>query len=262
MRFILLGVSLLLFTWHGVQARTLNIATGITAPYSSPHLAKQGYVNHIVTEAFASQGYSVNFVYLPWARAYEEALSGQFDATSYWYTSQWREKDFHYSKPVVSERLVFFRRQSEAPQRWQDLSDFKELRIGLTRGYTYTDELWSLAESAPERVSVVNTDRQNLKMLALGRIDLFPVDEITGWYLAQSYLAPEQARRLETLPRPLTVVKGHVLFLKGTPDSLSLLNAFNQGLAELSASGRLEQLEENLVTGVYSQPISPHNQTQ
>ncbi|AWL12616.1 hypothetical protein HMF8227_02158 [Saliniradius amylolyticus] len=262
MRLMLISLSLLLLACHTVQARTITIASGITAPYTSPKLPEQGYVNHVVREAFASQGYTVSFVYLPWARAYEEALSGRFDATSYWYNSQWREKDFHYSQPVISERLVFFRRQSDGPQLWQNLDDFKDLRIGLTRGYTYTKELWALAERSPERFSVVNTDRQNLTMLALGRIDLFPVDEITGWHLAESYLAPEQARRLETLPRPLNVVEGHVLFPKAKAVSRSLLNSFNKGLNELIENGRMSELEEQLVTGFYSQPIEAGRQTQ
>lgn len=44
-------------------ANTVRLANGEWAPYQSKSLKHGGYISHLVTEAFAAEGYDVEFVY-------------------------------------------------------------------------------------------------------------------------------------------------------------------------------------------------------
>lgn len=243
---------MLLFSVASESGQPLEIATGEWPPYTSANLPYEGFVNHVIRSAFAQMNVSVEFVYLPWARVYESTKKGDYAATSYWYRDPKHQPHFLLSEALTKEKVVFFRRKSQRPQHWQDLQDFNDLKIGLSRSYTYTETLWAYAEANPGRISIVNTDTQNIKMLLLGRIDLFPVQELVGWNLVHNLFAPEQANLIETLHPPLSVKTGHLLFPKVNPDSHKWRDLFNQGVEKLKAQGLLEQYREDLILGLYS----------
>jgi polar amino acid transport system substrate-binding protein len=252
-KFVVAIVMLVLLCTVTAEAgESLVIATGEWPPYTSADLPYGGYVNHVIDSAYSEMGVQVEFVYLPWARVYDSTKKGDFAATSYWYQDPKHQPHFLLSAPLTKEKVVFFRRKSHQPRRWQSLQDFNDLKLGLSRSYTYTEALWQYAQANPERVSVVNTDTQNIKMLLLGRIDLFPVQELVGWNLVHNLLAPEQANLLETLQPPLSVKTGHVLFPKANSDSEKWRDLFNQGLQKLKHKGLLEHYREDLILGRYS----------
>jgi len=58
----------LLLTGIGAQAQEITLANGEWAPYMSKNLKQAGYMSHIVTEAFAEEGITVKYVFLPWKR--------------------------------------------------------------------------------------------------------------------------------------------------------------------------------------------------
>ncbi|GGD67993.1 ABC transporter substrate-binding protein [Lacimicrobium alkaliphilum] len=233
---------------------SIDIATGEWPPYTSASLPQDGYVNHVVRSAFGEMGIQVSFIYQPWARSYEGAKKGDYAATSYWYQDPKHQADFLLSTPLTKEKVVFFRRKSGRPLHWDELADFDDLRIGLSRSYTYTQALWEYANANPHRISVVNTDTQNIKMLLLERIDLFPVQELVGWNLVHGLFAPEQANRIETLQPPLSEKTGHLLFPKRNAGSERWRDLFNRGLDKLKKKGLLEQYREDLIMGGYARP--------
>jgi polar amino acid transport system substrate-binding protein len=236
-------------------AQTIQISSSEAPPYSSKSVAEYGYANHMIQCAFAKQDIAVVFVFMPWSRAYKDTKDGQFAASSYWYSDPRHEENFLLSAPLTNEKIVLFRRKNEAANNWQNLTDFSKLRLGLTRGYTYTKEVWEYAENNAFYVSVVNSDAQNLKMLLLDRIDLFPVDEIIGWYLLKNSFAAEQVHLLETMQPPLMVKTGHLLFSKKYPNAETLLQNFNAGLEKCKEDGKLQEYTDNLILGYYKQKI-------
>ena len=231
--------------------QTIQISTSEAPPYSSESVAEYGYSNHVIQCAFKQQDIAVEFVFMPWSRAYKDTMDGQFPVSSYWYFDPKHEKDFLISDPITNEKIVFFRRKTETTNKWASLADFAKLRLGLTRGYTYTTEIWDYVNANTFYVSVVNSDAQNLKMLLLGRIDVFPVEEIIGWYILNNSFAKEQVHLIETMFPPVMFKTGHLLFSKKFPETDTLLKKFNKGLIKCREEGMLQEYAENLILGYY-----------
>lgn len=247
-----LFIIVLLLTCDVFATQQIRISTSEWPPYVSKTAPNYGYISHIVSEAFAKVNVEVEFVFSPWARAYDDTKDGEFSASSYWYKDPKHAEHFYFSEPLNKEKVTFFRLKSNKPITWQSVNDFDDYTIGLTRSYTYTKELWQYADKNQERISIVNTDEQNLKMLLLGRIDITPVQEDVGWHYLQSMFAKGQVNRVETLQPPLSIKTGHLLFPKAKDGSKELVEIFNRGLKILEASGRLATLQEELILGKYS----------
>ena len=230
----------------------VTIATGEYQPWTSEHLPHGGFINHVVTEAFRAQGIETRFVYLPWKRTLEDTRQGVYDATSYWYYKAEREQDFIHSPPVNHERIVFFGRKGRVPERWSTLAELAGLRIGATRGFTYSDEFWRLAGAGLLNVEQVRSDELNMRKLIAGRIDLFPVGEQSGWHILMHDFSEKDRNGLFTLQPPLAEVDGYILFSRKRPEVGRWVAAFRTGLQSLEKSGRLAQMRQDLVEGRYS----------
>ena len=113
--------------------KTINITTGEYAPWTSAALNHNGFTSHIISEAFKLEGYEVEFTFYPWKRAFDSARSGeQFHATSYWYPSEERAKDFHYSDPIQVDATVFFYMKDKPPPDWETLDDLRRYTLFQT----------------------------------------------------------------------------------------------------------------------------------
>ena len=247
----LVGSSLLA---SGASAQEIiTVATLEYPPWTGKNLKFNGFVNHVISEAFKRSGYSVRFTYLPWERAVTETKNGKYAALSYVYYSEAREKEFHLSGPISEEKIVFFHLKSNPIRDWKTLDDLKNYRFGATRGYTYTQEFWEAAESKRIKVDITDSDKQNFKKLFAGRIDIFPSGLVNGY----SFLRKEfQAGKLQLLsyhPKPLSATTGHLAFTKSRKNSENLRQIFNRGLAELKKEGLYDEFMANLLAGKYSQ---------
>lgn len=245
---------LLLLLWkQPVSAETVVITTGETPPHTSQSNKNFGYINHIISTAFGKQGIEVEFLFMPWSRSYQQTAQGNFVATSYWYKDEKHQDKFMFSDVLSLDRLLLFRRKAESTPQWRTFSDAKRLKLkfGLTRGYTYTQEIWDYQKQRPELFSIVNTDKQNLRMLLLSRIDVFPAEEITGWYALHQHFSREQLRVIDTSPTPLKTNQSHLLFSRAHPEAERLLQEFNKGLEKLKREGTLNKYKDDFLKGVY-----------
>jgi polar amino acid transport system substrate-binding protein len=252
--FVILGfVGSSLIVERASAAEIITIATLEYAPWTGKNLKSNGFVNHVITEAFQRKGDTVKFKYLPWKRGVTETKNGQYSALSYVYWSKDREKEFYLSEPISVEKIVFFHLKSNPIKNWQTLDDLKNYKFGATRGYTYTKEFWKAAESKRLRVDVTNSDIQNFKKLLAGRIDIFPSGLVNGNSILQKEFDASKSDLLSFHPKPLSKTTGHLAFTKSRKNSESLLRIFNQGLAELKKEGLYDKFMDHLLAGKYSQ---------
>ena len=63
----------------------ITIATLEYAPWTGKNLKSNGFVNHVITEAFQREGYTVKYTYLPWKRGVTETKRGEYSELSYVY---------------------------------------------------------------------------------------------------------------------------------------------------------------------------------
>lgn len=231
---------------------TITIATLEYPPWTGEHLKFNGFVNHVITEAFQRKGYSVKFTYLPWKRAVIETKNGNYSALSYVYFSKDREKEFYLSDPISEEKIVLFHLKSNPIQDWKTLDDLKNYKFGATRGYTYTKEFWQAAESKRIEVDITDSDKQNFKKLFSGRIDIFPCGLVNGYSFLQKEFDVSKSHLISYHSKPLSKTTGHLAFTRASKNSENLLQIFNQGLSELKKEGLYNLFVVDLLAGKYS----------
>jgi len=247
----LVGSSLVVYS--AAAEEIITIATLEYSPWTGKNLKDNGFVNHVIAEAFQRKGYTVEYTYLPWKRGVAEAKDGKYSALSYVYWGKDWEKDFYLSDPISEEKIVLFHLKSNPIKDWKTLDDLKNYIFGATRGYTYTKEFWDAAESKQLTVDVTNSDLQNFKKLIAGRIDIFPSGLVNGNSLLQKEFDKSKSDLLSYHPKPLSKTTGHLAFTKRRKNSESLVRIFNQGLAQLKKEGVYNKFRDDLLAGKYSQ---------
>jgi len=250
--FLLLSLMSATVEAEDTQIQRVILVSGELPPQTSAELPHFGYINHLIAQAFARVNIKAEFEFLPWARAYKEAKEGRYIASSYWYNDPKHHENFYASDGIISERTLFFRKVSDLPIK--TFADVKRhgLRIGLTRGYTYTQDMWQYASDNPSLVSIVNTQKQSFKMLLMGRIDIYPAEEVSGWYSLTHHFSAEQVQTIETTKTALTELMVSVMFSKAHPDGKRLMTLFNKGLKLAKQDGTFARLHEAYVQGKYA----------
>ena len=244
---------LLLFSLSVIFAgQKIKISTGEYSPWTSENLKHDGYVNHIVIESFKKVGIEVEFVYLPWKRAFEDCKRGKYAASSYWGPTEKRKKDFLFSEAVTEEKYVFFYlKTNDKVKEWTKLEDLKQYRIGATLGYTYTQEFRDAQNNKTLKIEDAVKDIQNFKKLLRGRIDIFPIGETVGFKMLNDEFASGTVYKFDILRKPLIVMPGYLLFPKKNPESAELVKKFNEGYKMLVKEGTIAKMKEDLIKGGY-----------
>jgi polar amino acid transport system substrate-binding protein len=233
--FVLLALTVSSFA----QARERLTAAALTdwEPYSDEHLPNYGFDNDLLIEAMERAGYDVKIVMLPWSRALQGATDGEYDILpSIWYTPERAEK-LVYSKPFATNRLRFVK-PIGSNFDYRKLEDLKGMHVGTLNAYAYPIEFLNSALFFREPVSTLV---QNLKKLAMGRIDVAVDDELTLKYVLNTK-ASDIADKLSFAKGVLSENQLYVGFAKKRKDAAELASAFNRGVAAMRMDGSYEAL--------------------
>lgn len=223
---------------------TVTLSTNEWPPFLSETLEHNGLAARIVREAFAAEGISVRYRFLPWKRAYHDALSGAVDGSVVWSRTEEREQEMLFSDPVIETNYVFFHRK-ETPFRWSGMEDLRGLRVGGIDGFNYGEPFWKARQEQLFVFEGVAADEQNYRKLIAGRIDLFPQELQVGRYQLSRSLSPGDARRITFHPRSLKTGTSHLIMSKSSPGSARLIQTFNKGLKKLRETGKMKQMLES-----------------
>ncbi|WP_231714632.1 substrate-binding periplasmic protein [Desulfonema ishimotonii] len=228
----------------------IRLTTGEFPPFISESLKHYGPAPHIVTKAFASEGVSVRFRVFPWKRAYITAKRGEeYVGSGFWLEAERRKKDFWYSDPVYESRWAFFYLKSFRFD-WNTLEDLRGIRVGVTREFTYTKELYDAIDAGTISADWVSHEYLNIRKLLKGRIDIAIFNTEVGYYLLRKE-APQNFDLLIHHPKPLVETNGHLIFTKKREDNRRLIKLFNKGLKKLKKSGEYDRIFEASRRGEY-----------
>jgi polar amino acid transport system substrate-binding protein len=184
----------------------------------------------------------VDFTFMPWGRAQEEARTGKWDGTAYWGKRPERERDFLLSDNVITEQWVLLHRSVDALDwsRWQDLGG---RTIAAIRSYTYTPEFHALAKAGTLKIDWTPDDVTSLRKLVAGRVDIVPLDRYVACFLLDSQFTPAEVATIRAHPRLITDnFTTHLMLPRQRERSAERLLTFNRGLAKLRASGEYNKL--------------------
>ncbi|AKP72862.1 Bacterial extracellular solute-binding protein, family 3 [Piscirickettsia salmonis] len=207
----------------------VTLTTGEWQPFVSQTLAENGIAAKIVTAAFAAVGIRVKYQWLPWKRAYNSALEGKTDGSFPWSKVTQREKNFHYSRPLIISKTVFYHLKSK-PFTWNHYSDLRGHIIGGSLGYSYGNAFEAAMSKKHFKYQISKTNTLNLKKLLKGRIDIFPCSiEVCDTLIKQ--LGPEAKAKLTYYKeKPLETTSYYLIVPKKLSNHTKIINKFNEGL--------------------------------
>jgi len=212
---------------------SLVIVTGNYPPAIDGAKSDKGYISRIVSDAFALEGITVEFLFLPWARGLRMVRMGKEASIMYYAKTPERMKHFIFSDPIFEEEWLFFHLKKTKVE-WSKLADLSRFYIGATLSYSYSDEFHDLADKKVLNVNWVARDKQNWQMLMAGRIDLFP-NVTSSWYQLRKLYNKEAVELVTTHHKPLKKQLNYLLFSKEHPNSAYFKNKFNLGFSKLKA---------------------------
>lgn len=219
----------------------IRLTTGNWQPYTSEKAPDYGVASRIVTEAFALVGIEVEYGFFPWKRAMKLAREGTWDGSIIWYDTDERRADFFYSDAIVWTTISFFHLKS-FQFHWDGFEDLSDLRVGGTMEYSYGAEF-----NAAERSGVFHThravsDEAGLTNLLKGRIDVFPGELSVTYEQIHDTFSEEDAAQFIHHPRPVSRAPLFLLLSKMVPESAQSRDLFNEGLRQLKANGRYDEI--------------------
>jgi polar amino acid transport system substrate-binding protein len=221
----------------------IQISAGEWPPFLGASLPNQGFISQLITDVFYDAGYNVEFVFLPWVRAYQDTVQGSYSATAVWMYKDDRANDFLYSDPVLNEQFVLFHKKSNSFD-WNTIEDLQGKQIGGGLGYSYGSVFDKALEDGTFSMLRLPSVEQNIKMLAAGRIDLFVEEMSVAKYKLQNEL-PELMDQVAYHPRPVLVNQSFLMLPKNDPNSEKLMKAFNTQLEIFKQDGRYQAYFES-----------------
>ncbi len=228
---------------------TVRIAIGDYPPAYSEYIREYGYKTHLLTEAFANVGITVEYTFYPWKRAYILTQQGKFDATGCWFKTEKRGQDgMQFSDPVEDVTSNFFYLKSRTFD-WTTFDDLEGLDIGVTLGFTRPAELTQMAQEGRLIIDEAAKDEFALRKLKAERIDLFLSGPIPTYVLLRKIYPPETVDLFTHHPTPAISEPDYLLFSPQTDPAL--IEKFNQGLKQLKESGRFDEIVQDAIDGTY-----------
>lgn len=227
-----------------VQGKTLKLATGEWAPFTSEKIDGYGFITEIVTLVLKEMKISPKYEFYKWNRCYSMVKRGDvWAAFPYSYTEE-RAKEVLYSHTVGTSRTVFFRHKGSDSRikpgiKYEKLEDLKPYKIGGVKGYFYEKAF----KKAGLNVSYTSDEISALKRLEAGRIDLLPLNELVGWELVKKHF-PGKINEFKPLDNAYETNELKLIISKNFPDSSRLLDQFNDSLQKIKTSGGYSMILE------------------
>lgn len=231
-----------------LRAETITIGAEDDWPPYSYRVAgqdePQGLTPRLVRQAFASQGVSVRFRILPFARCMLEAEKGHVVACFNATRTAANQALYHWHPtPMFEEELAIFARRSpdtSPPMRQLVQDDLLGSSVGITLGYTYPTTF--MTDPRIQRKQATS-DGNLLHMLAVGRVDYILVNTLPAWYRLQ--VDPGLQGRVQRVGR--IRVDGFWLgFTRAKPEGERLAQVFEQGLQAMRRSGEHQRMLADL----------------
>lgn len=230
-------ISLIASLYAGAEPQVnIRLAATNYQPYFAEDTPGHGPVSQLVLEAFALRGIKADISFMPWPRAEKDSAEAKYHGLIGGWDTAERRKQFLYSSALYINRLKLFSKANISTLKLSQLSDTTRL-LGLVRGYAYPQSVQQLGF----KIQTVISDEELIEMLLINRVDVILADEGTAMYWL-GHFGPVGGETMFSHPEIIDRKALHILFPKSSADSVYLLQEFEQGLAQLQASGRSAEI--------------------
>ncbi len=114
----------------------------------------------------------------------------------------------------------------------------KGIIIGAVSSYTHGKEFDAAEKAGVIEVHRIPADILNFRKLFKKRIDIFPINPDTGYYLLQREFKKEEDQLVTHHTKPVQNWSYHLLLSKKISRNKRMLTLFNRGLSRLKKSGK------------------------
>lgn len=227
-------------------AKPLHLVTTDWEPYIHEGAGYNGHAYHIVKSAFKAAGVDVKITFMPWKKAMVAVAKGEVDGIFPEYYDATRRREVVFSRPFASSSLVLMKRRSTRlplfrynPNQLHTLDPLADYTFGSVSGYT---NLPAFDKNLRLKKWYFDSDKENLKNLYNGKVDLAIIDKNTADFLLSHALPAKYQRSLVALKPVLAQKKLYVAFTKSKRDYRQNVRDFNRGLERLHRSGDVAYL--------------------
>ncbi len=216
------------------ERQTVRLMANAAPPYIDANLPEQGLVAELLQHVFQRTDYHAELEIVSWSRAIEGVRIGLYDAlAAAWYTEE-RGKEFIFSEPYLSSKLILVKLRRDTADYYQ-LGDLKGKRLGVQVDFAYGVDLDSVAglRQVPQNYVI-----QNLLDLLNGKVDFVIGDQRTIALQLRDYLA-SRLHEFEVVDIGLQGRDRHLAATRAAAGGEKLIGAFNRALADAKADGSL-----------------------
>ncbi len=135
----------------------------------------------------------------------------------------------------------FYLKENEGKYKYDSIKDLKGLKIGITKGFSYTPEFWNAVDSGLFQADIVIQNSLQLPKLSKKRFDLVPLNTIATIYQLKK---DGQLSQYSYLPKPLTNRAYYNVFVKSSdyPNMPEIIKQYDYILSEMKKDGTLENI--------------------
>lgn len=219
------------------MAEQLMIVTEDLPPYNYLEEGEpRGLSTEVVQAVLEETGYTPDIQFLPWARAYQIALTKPNTLVYSIVRTANREDLFAWVGEIAPFGASFYQRADAPPLALRTLSDARSLYVGVYRGDAKEAVL---REHGFENLQTTDDDRLNLRKLMLGRLDLIAIDDSSiGPLLREEGIDPKKLRRV----LPIEELSGFLYMAFNKASEPELVQVFRTALETIKENGVYDQI--------------------
>ena len=213
-------------------AAEITIAVTEWPPFTSQALPGGGFFTAICQAGLTEAGHRSNVVFLPWKRALDWTEKGKAQAViGVGYTQQ-RAHRFIYPRTCLEVPVHFFATQGHR-FGFRTAKDLCPAVLGVFLGSNYAEEFERVGCFDIQPVPSVT---QNIKKLALNRIDLFIESyQAVMYHLNNDH--PELLDRIVPLDPPFRIERAYMVFTRQMPQAEQISREFDRAVERLKTRG-------------------------
>ncbi|HOV14900.1 MAG TPA: transporter substrate-binding domain-containing protein [Spirochaetota bacterium] len=164
------------------------------------------------------------------------------------FTYSWKkEREKYLIYPSESHTVIdwnlFIRKEDEGKYKFETYNDLKGLKIGYTKGNSYTEDFFTaLKNGIFEGDEVVKEELQIVKLLN-GRINMVPLSKLSALYQAKN---EGYIDKISYLPKPMKSEPYYNTFVKKSdyPNLSLLVKKYDETLKEMKKSGVFDEISK------------------
>ncbi len=201
-------------------------------------LATDGFSYEMITEIGRRAGFTSTLTLMPQKRLEYELAQGSFDAVTVISRNAAREAYLDFSEPLFKKLGNVYHRSGTA-FTWKTYADFKDLRIGVTRGHNLGEEFNQAVKQYGLSVDEGGSDEQNFMKLVANRVDIVLANHWTALFLLRQ---PRFVGLVSVAAKPFLAKDYHMGITKSSATGQKMLPVINRTIRAMKADGSLDAM--------------------